>query len=51
MKTNATRQFDKLGIPYELREYIRGGVTALAGKKNYPVYLDESACAIRSLRC
>ncbi len=27
-----------------LTGYIRGGVTALAGKKNYPVYLDE-ACA------
>ena len=26
-----------------LTGYIRGGVTALAGKKNYPVYLDESA--------
>ncbi len=23
--------------------YIRGGVTALAAKKHYPVYLDESA--------
>lgn len=120
MKTNATRQLDKLGIPYELREYevdpedlsaikvaaqiglppnqvfktlvakgdrlgivlavipgdlevdlkalarvsgnrkmelvpvsqlqhltgyIRGGVTALACKKNYPVYVDESASA------
>jgi Cys-tRNA(Pro)/Cys-tRNA(Cys) deacylase len=118
MKTNATRQLDKLGIAYELRDYevdledlgalkvagqiglpanqvfktlcakgddgaivfavvpgdaeldlkalarlagkrsielvalsqlkaltgyIRGGVTALAGKKNYPVYIDESA--------
>ena len=118
MKTNATRQLDKLGISYELREYevdpddlravkvanqiglppeqvfktlavkgdthgvvlavvpgdqeldmkalarlsanrkmelvavsqlqaltgyIRGGVTALACKKHYPVYLDESA--------
>jgi len=118
MKTNATRQLDKLGITYELREYevdpndlsapkvasqiglppdqvfktpcakgdegtivlavvpgdheldlkalarlsgkrrmelvavsqlqhltgyIRGGVTALSCKKNYPVYLDESA--------
>jgi Cys-tRNA(Pro)/Cys-tRNA(Cys) deacylase len=118
MKTNATRQLDKLGIAYELREYkvdpndlsvlkvanqielppnqvfktlcskgdnctivlaavpgdgeldlkalarlagsrrmelvpvsqlqhltgyIRGGVTALACKKNYPVYVDESA--------
>ncbi len=118
MKTNATRQLDKLGIHYELREYevdpddlsaikvagqiglpadqvfktlvakgdvhgilmavvpgdaevdlkalaklsgnrsvelvpvsqlqaltgyIRGGVTALAGKKSYPVYLDETA--------
>ncbi len=26
-----------------LTGYVRGGVTALAGKKNYPVYLDESA--------
>jgi Cys-tRNA(Pro)/Cys-tRNA(Cys) deacylase len=118
LKTNATRQLDKLGLPYELREYpvdpddlsavkvanqiglppervfktlvakgddhgivmavipgdqeldlkalarlsdnrrmelvpvsqlqqltgyVRGGVTALAGKKNYPVYLDDSA--------
>lgn len=28
----------------DLTGYIRGGVTALAGKKDYPVYLDES-CA------
>ena len=27
----------------ELTGYIRGGVTALAGRKNYPVYLDETA--------
>ena len=27
----------------QLTGYIRGGVTALAAKKNYPVYLDESA--------
>ncbi len=26
-----------------LTGYIRGGVTALGGKKNYPVYLDETA--------
>jgi len=26
-----------------LTGYIRGGVTALAAKKDYPVYLDESA--------
>jgi Cys-tRNA(Pro)/Cys-tRNA(Cys) deacylase len=26
-----------------LTGYIRGGVTALAGKKSYPVYLDETA--------
>ena len=25
-----------------LTGYIRGGVTALAGKKDYPVYVDES---------
>lgn len=25
-----------------LTGYIRGGVTALAGKKNYPVYVDET---------
>ncbi len=29
----------------QLTGYIRGGVTALACKKNYPVYLDESALA------
>ena len=27
----------------QLTGYVRGGVTALACKKNYPVYLDESA--------
>jgi Cys-tRNA(Pro)/Cys-tRNA(Cys) deacylase len=27
----------------QLTGYIRGGVTALAGKKSYPVYLDETA--------
>lgn len=26
-----------------LTGYVRGGVTALAGKKDYPVYLDETA--------
>ena len=26
-----------------LTGYVRGGVTALAAKKRYPVYLDESA--------
>jgi Cys-tRNA(Pro)/Cys-tRNA(Cys) deacylase len=26
-----------------LTGYIRGGVTALAGKKDYPVYVDETA--------
>ena len=26
-----------------LTGYIRGGVTALAGKKEYPVYVDETA--------
>jgi len=26
-----------------LTGYIRGGVTALGGKKNYPVYIDETA--------
>lgn len=28
-----------------LTGYVRGGVTALAGKRSYPVYLDESALA------
>ncbi len=27
----------------QLTGYLRGGVTALAGKKNYPVYIDDSA--------
>jgi Cys-tRNA(Pro)/Cys-tRNA(Cys) deacylase len=26
-----------------LTGYVRGGVTALAGRKNYPVYIDETA--------
>jgi Cys-tRNA(Pro)/Cys-tRNA(Cys) deacylase len=26
-----------------LTDYIRGGVTALAARKNYPVYVDETA--------
>jgi Cys-tRNA(Pro)/Cys-tRNA(Cys) deacylase len=26
-----------------LTGYIRGGVTALAGKREYPVYIDETA--------
>jgi Cys-tRNA(Pro)/Cys-tRNA(Cys) deacylase len=26
-----------------LTGYVRGGVTALAGKRNYPVYIDETA--------
>jgi len=29
-----------------LTGYLRGGVTALAGKKDYPVYLDESALGL-----
>lgn len=28
----------------DLTGYVRGGVTALACKKPYPVYVDESAC-------
>ena len=28
-----------------LTGYVRGGVTALAGRKDYPTYLDESALA------
>jgi Cys-tRNA(Pro)/Cys-tRNA(Cys) deacylase len=34
-----------------LTGYLRGGVTALAGKKDYPVYLDASAqaCAVISI--
>ena len=27
----------------QLTGYIRGGVTALAGKRDYPVYIDDSA--------
>ncbi|MGA7590212.1 MAG: YbaK/EbsC family protein, partial [Candidatus Sulfotelmatobacter sp.] len=27
---------------HALTGYIRGGVTALAGKKDYPVYVDET---------
>ena len=30
-------------LMHAITGYLRGGVTALAGKKDYPVYLDESA--------
>jgi Cys-tRNA(Pro)/Cys-tRNA(Cys) deacylase len=30
---------------HRLTGYIRGGVSPLGGKKDYPVYLDESALA------
>ena len=47
MKTRAAQALDKLGIPYEIREfqtgYSRGGVSPLGGKKSYPIYLDRSA--------
>ncbi|MEH1840676.1 MAG: YbaK/EbsC family protein [Nostoc sp.] len=32
-----------------LTGYICGGVTALASKKDYPVYLDETATLLRRL--
>lgn len=31
----------------QLTGYIRGGVTALAAKRNYPVYMDDSALSHR----
>jgi Cys-tRNA(Pro)/Cys-tRNA(Cys) deacylase len=49
LKALARATGDKRTETVALREvepltgYIRGGVTALAGKKNYPVYLDETA--------
>jgi len=32
-----------------LTGYIRGGVTALAGKKHYPVYLDETSILFNTI--
>ena len=32
-----------------LTGYLRGGVTALAGKKDYPVYLDHSALGLPTI--
>lgn len=49
LKALARATGDKRTETVALREvepltgYIRGGVTALAGKKNYPVFLDETA--------
>ncbi len=49
LKALARLTGDRSIAPVALREvqpltgYVRGGVTALAGRKPYPVYLDESA--------
>ena len=49
LKALARASGDRKAETVPLREvqpltgYIRGGVTALAAKKNYPVYLDEDA--------
>lgn len=51
LKALARASGDRSVEPVLLREvqpltgYVRGGVTALAGRKAYPVYLDESAAA------
>ncbi len=49
LKALARLTGDRSVAPVALKEvqpltgYVRGGVTALAGRKPYPVYLDESA--------
>ena len=40
---NRSMELVPVGQLQSLTGYIRGGVTALACKKHYPVYLDESA--------
>ncbi len=44
-KATGDKKFDTVALKEvePLTGYIRGGVTALACKKNYPVYLDETA--------
>lgn len=44
-KLSGNRKIDLVPLAQvqALTGYIRGGVTALAAKKDYPVYLDESA--------
>ena len=41
--SNRDMELVPVGMLQQLTGYIRGGVTALACKKNYPVYLHESA--------
>ncbi len=44
-RLSAKRRYELVPVSQlqHLTGYIRGGVTALACKKNYPVYLDDSA--------
>lgn len=44
-KVTGDRKIDMVPLKelQPLTGYIRGGVTALAGKKDYPVYIDETA--------
>src|SRR6185437_15634898 len=44
-KLTGDRRMDLVSLKdvQPLTGYIRGGVTALAGKKEYPVYVDETA--------
>jgi Cys-tRNA(Pro)/Cys-tRNA(Cys) deacylase len=44
-RLSGKRSFDLVSVSQlkQLTGYVRGGVTALAGKKNYPVYIDNSA--------
>jgi Cys-tRNA(Pro)/Cys-tRNA(Cys) deacylase len=43
LSTNRSAELVPVNQLQQLTGYIRGGVTALACKKSYPVYLDESA--------
>jgi Cys-tRNA(Pro)/Cys-tRNA(Cys) deacylase len=42
LKTNAARLLDALGIAQPVTGYVRGGVTVLGSKKDYPSYADET---------
>ena len=48
LKALAQQTGDKVVVPVQLKEvqpltgYVRGGVTALAAKKSYPVFVDET---------
>lgn len=50
-KVSGDRKVDTVSLKelQPLTGFIRGGVTAIGGKKSYPVYLDESALSFEEI--